>query len=312
MSDNFQNQDPPQRLKQEIVDRHRPKAPEDQPPERSNSQLLEKLQAAQKETEAIIQRIRFQNTRRKIAEARQQKEAGQLRERIKELNCLFSISDLFRNPGLGQAEIFQGIVDRIPFAWQYPENAYARLVMENREFQTANFRLTPWKTAADILVNGQPLGFLEVGYLQEKDWGKGGPFLAEETHLVKEIAERAGIFIARLRAEEALEESEKGFRALFEQAAVGVAQIETTTGRFMRVNQRYGDIVGYSQEEMRLHTFQEITYPEDLQEDLENTERLIAGKIRESSREKRYRHKNGSLILGQSYGFPHVGAGRVA
>ena len=99
-----------------------------------------------------------------------------------------------------------------------------------------------------------------------------------------------------MRAEEALQESEKGFRVLFEQAAVGVAQIETATGRFMRVNQRYGDIVGYSQEELISHTFQEITYPEDLQEDLKNTEQLIAGKIRESTREKRYRHKNGSLI----------------
>jgi PAS domain S-box-containing protein len=235
-------------------------------------------------------------TRRKIAEAKQQREAGQLRERIKELNCLFSISDLFRKPGLVQAEIFQGIVDRIPFAWQHPEIACARLVLENRGFQTGNFRLTSWKTAADILVNGQPRGFLEVGYLQEKEWGKEGPFLAEETHLVKEIAERTGLFIDRLRAEEALQESEKGFRALFEQAAVGVAQIETATGRIMRINQRYGDIVGYSQEEMSSRTFQEITYPEDLQEGLEHKEQLIAGKVREFSREKRYRHKNGSLI----------------
>ena len=47
---------------------------------------------------------------------------------------------------------------------------------------------------------------------------------------------------------------------------------------------------------MSSYTFQEITYPQDLQEDLENTEKLIAGKIREFSREKRYRHRNGNLI----------------
>ncbi len=235
-------------------------------------------------------------SRRKVAEARQQEEAGQLRERVKELNCLFSISELFRKPGLAQAEIFQGIVDRIPPAWQYPEIAYARLVLENRKFQTGNYHPTPWKATADILVNGQPKGFLEVGYLEEKDWGRGGPFLAEEMHLIEEIAERTGIFFAWVQAEEALRESERGFRVLFEQAAVGVAQIETTTGRFMKINQRYGDIIGYSLEEMRSLTFQQITYPEDLQEDLESMEKLVAGKICEFSMEKRYRHKNGSLI----------------
>jgi PAS domain S-box-containing protein len=235
-------------------------------------------------------------SRRQVAEARQQKEAGQLRERVKELHCLFSISDLFRKPGRVQDEVFQGIVDRIPPACQYPDIACARLVLENREFQTGNFRLSPWKAVVDLRINEQRKGFLEAGYLEEKDWGKGGPFLAEERHLLKEIADHTSEYIARVRAEEALRESEERFRTLFEQAAVGVAQIETTTGRFLRINQRYGDIVGYSLEEMRSFTFQEITYPEDLQEDLGNMEKLVAGKIREFSMEKRFRHKNGSLI----------------
>ena len=235
-------------------------------------------------------------TQRKVTEARQREEAGRLRDRVKELKCLFSISDLFRKPGQVQDEVFQGIVDLIPPAWQYPEIACARLVLENRKFQTGNFQLTPWKAAADVLVNGQTKGSLEVGYREEKDWGTEGPFLPEEISLIEDIAERTGRFIARVEAEEALRESEKRFRVLFEQAAVGVAQIESATGRFMRINQRYGDIVGYSPEEMRSRTFQEITYPEDLKEDLENMEELIAGKIREFSMEKRYLHKNGSLV----------------
>jgi len=234
-------------------------------------------------------------TRRKVAEAKRREEAGQLRERVKELNCLFSISELFRKSGPVQAEIFQGIVDRIPPAWLYPEIACARLVLENREFRTGNFRQTPWKAAADIRVNGQPKGFLEVCYREEKDWGAEGPFLPEEISLLEEIAERTCRFIERVEAQEALRESEAKFRVLFEQAAVGVAQIETATGRFMRINQRYGDIIGYSQEEMISRTFQEITYPEDLQEDLRNMEELVAGKIREFSMEKRYHHKNGDL-----------------
>ncbi len=100
----------------------------------------------------------------------------------------------------------------------------------------------------------------------------------------------------RKRAEEALKDSEERFRALFEQAAVGVAQVETKTGRFLRINQRYCDIVGYTIEEMQNLTFKEITHPEDLQVDLGNVKLLIEGKIKEFSMEKRYYHKNGTIV----------------
>ena len=57
---------------------------------------------------------------------------------------------------------------------------------------------------------------------------------------------------------------EDSFRAVFEQAAVGVAQIETKTSRFVMVNQRYCDIVGYTVEELIGLTIQDISYPDDL------------------------------------------------
>jgi len=101
---------------------------------------------------------------------------------------------------------------------------------------------------------------------------------------------------AHKRAEEALVESEGRFRALFEQAAVGVSQVETATGRFLKVNRKYCDIVGYSPEEMMSLTFQEITHPEDLPEDLDNMKRLVKGDVREFDMEKRYLHKSGAIV----------------
>jgi PAS domain S-box-containing protein len=93
-----------------------------------------------------------------------------------------------------------------------------------------------------------------------------------------------------------LEESEERFRAIFEQAGVGVAQIVSTTGQFMKINQRYCDIVGYTREEMEQLTFQQITHPADLQADLHNMKRLLEEEIREFSMEKRYVHKDGSIV----------------
>ena len=67
----------------------------------------------------------------------------------------------------------------------------------------------------------------------------------------------------RKQAQETLRESEARFRATFEQAAVGIAHV-APDGRFLRLNQRFCDIVGYSQEEMLARTFQDITHPDDL------------------------------------------------
>ncbi len=86
------------------------------------------------------------------------------------------------------------------------------------------------------------------------------------------------------------------FRAIFEQTAVGVAKIETATGRFVRINQCYADMLGYSPEEMQRLDFQTITHPDDLQQDLDNMRRLVAGEIRNFTMEKRYVRKDGEVV----------------
>src|SRR5918998_4965433 len=98
----------------------------------------------------------------------------------------------------------------------------------------------------------------------------------------------------RKRAEEALRESEERFRATFEQAAVGIAHVGTG-GRWLRVNQRLCDMLGYTREEVVQRTFQDVTHPEDLEADLQQTRRLLAGKIETYSREKRYIKKEGAI-----------------
>lgn len=88
---------------------------------------------------------------------------------------------------------------------------------------------------------------------------------------------------------------EHRFRAIFEQAAVGVAQV-AINGRWMEVNPRLCEFLGYTPEELRTCTFQDITHPDDLAQDLEYVQRMLAGEIMTYSMEKRYRRKNGTFV----------------
>lgn len=112
----------------------------------------------------------------------------------------------------------------------------------------------------------------------------------------QEIEKRRIEELLQEKTEKALQESEGRFRIIFEQAAVGVALIHTPTGRFFRINRRYCDMIGYTQEEMLNQTFMVITHPDDLDEDLNNMKQLIKGSIRSFSINKRYLHKNGSEV----------------
>ena len=89
---------------------------------------------------------------------------------------------------------------------------------------------------------------------------------------------------------------EAEFGAIFDQAPVGIAKLDTLTGKFITVNKEYCKIVGYSLEELLKTDFQSITHEEDLQEDLDNMEQLRNGLIDDFSMEKRYIHKSGKIV----------------
>ena len=94
----------------------------------------------------------------------------------------------------------------------------------------------------------------------------------------------------------AVAESAIEFKALLEQAAVGVTKTEIATGKYVFVNQRFADIVGYTREELLKMSFHDITDPADLATDLSNEQLLIAGTLHEYAMEKRYIRKDGTAI----------------
>ncbi len=99
----------------------------------------------------------------------------------------------------------------------------------------------------------------------------------------------------RIQAQQFLLESEARFRGTFEQAAVGVAHV-APDGKFLLVNQRLCDLLGYSGEQLLKLTFQEITHPDDLAADLASVAQMLAGTIQTYSMEKRYFRPDGEIV----------------
>jgi len=97
------------------------------------------------------------------------------------------------------------------------------------------------------------------------------------------------------KTETDLQEINKRFRATFDQAGVGLTRMDLD-GRFLRVNQKFCDIVGYSQDELLERTCQEITHPEDLEPDISCIRRLLTGGARSYTKEKRYIRKGGESV----------------
>jgi PAS domain S-box-containing protein len=104
-------------------------------------------------------------------------------------------------------------------------------------------------------------------------------------------------FFVRQRkvAEAALRESEERFRATFFQAAVGIAQT-SVQGEWLLLNNRFSEIVGYTQAELRGTTFVDITHPDDREANIVARRQFLAGEISSWSVEKRYIHKNGATV----------------
>jgi hypothetical protein len=124
-----------------------------------------------------------------------------LRGRIKELNCLYDISNFRASNDFSLDGILQEIVDFIPPACQYPEFTCARIIFEGYEFTTKNFMDTSIEHSLSIKVHNKQIGVLEVGLLKKKSEVETKPFLEEEKSLIGAIAESIARLVEREWAE---------------------------------------------------------------------------------------------------------------
>jgi DNA-binding CsgD family transcriptional regulator len=135
-----------------------------------------------------------------------------LRERIKELDCLYTISTLQEKHFHSSDRFLQSVVDCLPRSWQFSEYACARIVYRDKKYITEGFSEGKWRMAADIFADGKPVGVVEVFYRKVVPTDAEGPFLKEEYTLIRAVAERVGSVLMHMKAEADLRTAHKAIQ----------------------------------------------------------------------------------------------------
>ena len=192
---------------------------------------------------AAIDKHRLENKYKITAKALENRSA-ELAKRIKEIDCLYGVTMLVMERNLSFEDLAQKIVNIIPSAWQYPEITCAKIVINDRNFQTENYFKTKWNQATYIFVDGVSVGHIEICYIKQMPDNYEGPFLKEERILLETIAKQIGKIIEKYN----MEQDHKRLSTAIEQAAESVV-ITDSQGIIQYVNKAFEKITGYLRKE---------------------------------------------------------------
>ncbi len=156
-----------------------------------------------------------------------------LRERAKELNCLYEIQELLSLTDKTIEEICKGIIDAIPPGWQYPDICQARLELQGSVQQTEGFKESKWVLCAPIVIQDEQAGQLCVSYTEERPKMDEGPFLKEERKLINTIAEQLGMHLLHRRLKKVFEEKELAGSAKMNEWEVVVDLLQRTDPKLL-------------------------------------------------------------------------------
>ena len=129
-----------------------------------------------------------------------------LRERIKELNCLYGVSQLAERNLYSLDNLLKEIVNFLPYSWQYPEVTCSRIIYKGKIYTSDRFKVTNWRQSSQIYMYHEPVGEVGIFYLEECPPADEGPFLEEERALLDAVAEQIGTIATRISTDLELQE----------------------------------------------------------------------------------------------------------
>ena len=162
-----------------------------------------------------------------------------LKERAKELNCLYEVQEILNNFDAGIEEICDGIIKAIPPGWQYPDVCQACISIKDSKYQSDGFIETSLSQCANINVRDEIIGKVCVSYIEERPTADEGPFLKEERKLIDTIAEQFGLFMLHKQLKSIFEEQkQKGEGQISEWWVIIDLLKRTDTKLLIRISRR--------------------------------------------------------------------------
>ncbi len=130
-----------------------------------------------------------------------------LRERIKELNCLYGLSQLAERNLYSIDDLLQELVNFLPYSWQYPEITCARILFKGKTYTSDKFKMTSWRQSSRIYMYHEAVGECGIFYLEERPPADEGPFLKEERALLDAVAEQISTIVMQISADLELQQT---------------------------------------------------------------------------------------------------------
>ncbi len=165
---------------------------------------------------------------------------GQLRERVKEMDCLVAIAQMAQQPDLVLEEFLQNTVELLPPAFHHHKLASARLTWGNSLYQTADYQKTNCCLTVDFQTEHFHQGQLQVCYSEERE------FFPQEEQLLSTIGQFLSRFLESYYTEIVLERNERNYREIFNSTHEAIFIQEPQTGEVIDVNQSMLTMYGYN------------------------------------------------------------------
>ncbi|MFW5878693.1 MAG: sensor histidine kinase, partial [Myxococcota bacterium] len=166
-----------------------------------------------------------------------------LRERVKELTCLYEVSRVAQRADISEEVALQHIVDVLPSGWQYPEITSAVVVLDGRTVAKAGSARGVSRLTAELTMAGVVRGSIEVVYGEDRPSFDEGPFLREERRLLELVARQVSSFLESRQIARERAKLEEQFRETERLATIG----RLAAGTAHELNEPLGAILGFAQ-----------------------------------------------------------------